>query len=125
MWMDKCFHVCTALVILTCMAARACVRVCMCACVCVRAREGTVLCKCERFTSFSLLSFLSDRDASYSPQVSVGTTYGRSTLPAHIGYISCSGDEDSIFDCSINYNGQSCGRYYDIGVDCLPRFTLN
>ncbi|XP_025103504.1 deleted in malignant brain tumors 1 protein-like isoform X1 [Pomacea canaliculata] len=86
------------------------------------------VCSSNYYSSLALVvcrSLRLKRDASYSPQVSIGTTYGTSTLPAHIGYITCNGDEDSIFDCSITYNGQSCYRYYDIGVDCLPRFTLN
>ncbi|PVD39510.1 hypothetical protein C0Q70_02144 [Pomacea canaliculata] len=64
-------------------------------------------------------------DPRYSPYISYANQYGISKLPALTGYVSCTGNEDSIFNCSISYNGQSCDRYYDLGVDCWPTFTTD
>ena len=38
--------------------------------------------------------------------------------PMQLKFIQCQGDEESIFDCSIEYHPNGCAHYDDLGVIC-------
>ena len=45
--------------------------------------------------------------------------FGTSFIPTFINSVSCFGNESSIFDCTIDYEGSdSCGPFADAGVIC-------
>ena len=50
------------------------------------------------------------------------STYGRGSGPIMFGYMYCSGNEESLFDCSrsvFSVTYSSCSNhYYDLGLKC-------
>ena len=56
------------------------------------------------------------------------STYGRGSGPIALGYIYCTGDEDSLFHCSRNVfsvvSGSCSSHYYDLGLKCERKLLL-
>ena len=50
------------------------------------------------------------------------STYGQGSGPIAFGYVYCTGNEDSLFDCDRNIfsvaYGSCSNHYYDLGVKC-------
>ena len=55
--------------------------------------------------------------------------YGQGTGPVFLGYMSCTGSEDSLLDCDRNpfliVNSQCSNHYYDIGLKCERELSVN
>uniref|UniRef100_A0A1X7TEQ0 SRCR domain-containing protein n=1 Tax=Amphimedon queenslandica TaxID=400682 RepID=A0A1X7TEQ0_AMPQE len=53
------------------------------------------------------------------------TYFGPGTGPVNIGYVSCTGNENSLFQCDVIYD-LTCKHSYDVGVTCgLPPICNN
>ena len=55
------------------------------------------------------------------------STYGQGSGPIMFGYMYCSGNEDSLFDCSrsvFTVTSSCSNHYYDLGLKC-ERKRLN
>ena len=56
------------------------------------------------------------------------STYGQGSGPIFLGYMYCSGSEDSLLKCGRSVfnvvNGGCTNHYYDVGLKCERKFLL-
>ena len=56
------------------------------------------------------------------------STYGQGSGPIFLGYMYCSGSEDSLLKCRRSVfnvvNGGCTNHYYDVGLKCERKFLL-
>ena len=57
------------------------------------------------------------------------STYGQGSGPVFLGYMHCSGSEDSLMKCERSVfdfvNGLCANHYYDVGLKCERKFLLS
>ena len=55
----------------------------------------------------------------------LSATYGGGGGPIHLNYVSCTGSEFNLLDCTYDNNTSRDGHYKDSGVQCQPGNKYN